>query len=84
MKIKAKEYTITMSHDELLNTAFDIRSALTEMLEVHWVNHQDIWRKSEEDRLTRLKTMFTYLGRPYLHENVFTTAIDIFNNFNKL
>jgi len=29
MKIEAKEYIITMSHDELWNTAFDIRSALT-------------------------------------------------------
>jgi len=53
------------------------------MLKVHWVNHQDIWRKSEEERLTRLKTMFTYLGSPELYEDVFTKAKHIFDNFNK-
>lgn len=83
MKIEAKEYIVIMSHEELWATAFDIRSALTSSLKVHWVHHQDNWKKGEEDRLTRLKTMFTHLGRPDLYEDVFTIAKDIFDTFNK-
>lgn len=84
MKIEAKEFIIIMSQEELWNTAFDIRNALTETLKVHWVNHQNDWRKNEEERLVRMKTMFTHLGRQELYEDVFTTAKDIFDNFNKI
>lgn len=84
MKIEAKEYNISMSQEELWATAYDIRSALTTTLKEHWVRHQDNWKTNEEERLYRLKTMFTHLGRPELYEDVFTTAKDIFDNFNKI
>ena len=82
MKIEAVEYIVTMSHEELWATAFDIREALKSTLKEHWVYHQDNWRTNEQERLTRLKTMFKHLGRPELFEDVITTAKEIFDNFN--
>lgn len=83
MNIQCEKFTIEMTHDELWQTAFNVRSSLSHTLQTHWVNHQNSWEKNEEQRLYRIKTMFSYLGRLDLYEDVFKEAKKIFEDFNK-
>lgn len=83
MEIRAEEFKIEMTHEELWNTALDVKRALEHTLRTHWVDHQSVWEKNETERLNRCKNMFTALGRPELYEEIFTTAKEIFETFNE-
>ena len=82
MNIEAKKFELEMTFGELWSTAFDVQSALENTLKTHWVNHQQSWRKNEEERLCRMRNMFFALGRPDLYEQIFTKADEIFKSFN--
>jgi hypothetical protein len=82
MNIEAQKFNIEMSHEELWNTAFDVRRSIEHTLQTHWVYHQANWEHNENERLNRCKTMFLALGRPELHEEVFNKAKEIFKAFN--
>lgn len=72
-----------MSHEELFNTAFDVRLSIEYRLKNHWVNHQSNWTSNEKERLARCKNMFVSLGRPDLYDCIFDKAKEIFNDFNE-
>jgi hypothetical protein len=82
MDIQAKDFEMKFSYGELLATAFDVQRALEYTLETHWVNHQSAWKENEKDRLNRLRSMFFALGRPEIHEQIFSKADEIFKKFN--
>lgn len=82
MNIEAKDFELKMSYGELWSMAFDVQAALEHTLKSHWVDHQLRWREHEEDRLSRLRSMFYALGRPELHEQIFSKADSIFKEFN--
>jgi hypothetical protein len=82
MNIEAQKFNIEMTHEELWNTAFDVRRSIEHTLQTHWVNHQANWEHNEKERLNRCKTMFLALGRPELHEDIFSKAKEIFKSFN--
>lgn len=82
MHIEAQKFNIEMSHEELWNTAFDVKRSIEYTLETHWVNHQANWEHNEKERLNRCKTMFRAIGRPDLYEEVFSNAKKIFKAFN--
>ena len=82
MNIEARDFEVKMTYGEMWSTALDVKSALTNTLKTHWVNHQDVWKTNEEDRLIRIKIMFYSLGRPDLYESIFTEADVIFKDFN--
>jgi hypothetical protein len=82
MNIEAKGYTIQMDLDELWDLAFSVKSSLHFTLKNHWVNHQNVWEKNEENKLALLKTMFNALGRQDVYDNIFQDAQDIFKKFN--
>ena len=83
MNIEAERFKIEMTHNELWSTAFDVRYYLLNTVKTHWVNHQQSWRKNEEERLYRLKTMFNHLGRPEMHEGLEAEVNKIFEDINK-
>ena len=83
MEIKSEKFIIEMTHDELWNTAFDIRRSIEYALQTHWINHQDVWEKNEKERLFRCKRMVVALGRVELYDEIFGKAKEIFTEFNK-
>lgn len=83
MNIEAKDFEMKMTYGELWSTAFDVQKALEHTLETHWISHQASWKENERDRLSRLRSMFYALGRPDLHEQIFSNADDIFKKFNE-
>lgn len=82
MNIESKGFKIEMTHGELWETAWDVRSALEKTLREHWVNHQKAWEENEKGRLERLKIMFESIGRYDLYANTLKMADDIFTEFN--
>lgn len=82
MNIEAQDFNIKMNYGELWSLAFDVQSAIKYTLETHWVNHQDVWKHNESERLNKLKSMFLALGRPDLVDNIYTHADETFKKFN--
>jgi hypothetical protein len=83
MDIKANDYQITVTHDELWDLAFNVRRALFDTFKTHWINHQNSWKQNEKQRLHLLQRMFFALGRPDLFEEIETEAEKTFAEFNK-
>lgn len=82
MKIEAKNFHLQLTYGELWTLAWDVQYSLEYSLKTHWVNHQDEWKENERLKLSTHKDMFTALGRPELHEQIFTKALEIFQEFN--
>lgn len=82
MNIKADNFKIELTHDELWDLAFCVFHRIENTLKNHWVNHQNVWEKSEERHLKLLKELFTALGRPDCYENIFYEQRKIFKEFN--
>lgn len=82
MEIKAERFNISMTHEELWATAFDVKGALISTLKSHWINHQRDWQTHEKQRLFRLKTMFNHLGQPEFYNDLLEEANNIFVEFN--
>ena len=83
MTIEAKEFKIEMTHNELWNTAFDVKRSIETALKTHWVNHQSNWENGEKESLERCKKMFVALGRTDLFDEIFSKAKKIFEEFNE-
>jgi len=84
MEIKAQQFTIELTHDELWSMAWDVKHALLETLKTHWVNHQLVWKEHEKNRLNRIEKMFTHLGRYHEYKDIYINAQEIFSKFNEL
>jgi hypothetical protein len=82
MNIEAKDFVLKMTYGELWTLAFDVRRALTTILETHWVNHQQRWKENESERLRVIRDMFYALGRPDFYDEIFNEAEKIFEKFN--
>jgi len=82
MNIEAKEFHLKMTHGELWSLGFDVINALRASLKDHWVNHQDRWKENEKERIERIKSIFTALGRPDVFALLDDEAKEIFDKFN--
>lgn len=82
MNIEAKEFELKMTHGELWQIAFDLRSNIQNTIKTHWVNHQSNWPHNEKERLNIIRSMFFALGRPGLYEDIMPFAEQTFKEFN--
>ncbi len=83
MNITAKEYHITIAHNDLWLIAFDLKNTLLHTVKTHWVHHQNSWKKNEEQRLLLIRDMFYAMGNPRFYEDIFNEIDNIFLEFNK-
>jgi len=83
MEIQARDYQVTMSHEDLWSIAMDVRRNLFNTFKEHWINHQNAWKGHEKQRLALLRTMFYALARPDLYEEIEREAEKTFAEFNK-
>lgn len=70
MRIEAKEFTIKMTHDELLDIAFSLKSDILNRVR----KNKDGWIQREHRRLETLKSIFYALGMPVSYQEIYTDA----------
>ena len=83
MNIEAKEFTITLSHSDLWNTAFDVKNAFEHSVKEHWKNHPTSWMQNEKNRLYRIRTMFSHMGRLDVYDNMILETEKYLKQFMK-
>jgi hypothetical protein len=82
MEIKAEKFILELSHEEMWDTAFDVKRAIMYSIDTHWINHQDVWREHEKKRLSRCKKIFVSLGREDMFNDIFIHAESVFKARN--
>ena len=82
MRIEGERFNIQMNHQELWNTACDVKLALEHNIANHWIYHQRDWESFESDRLRRCRELFVALGRADMYDGVLFFARSAFQEYN--
>ena len=65
MHIEIPTATLELTIDEIRTVYYSIKSAIEHTIDVHWVNHPDVFDKNESSRLGMLRQLAPLAGHDY-------------------